>query len=380
MKSIVIQPVVRMVLRILSIILFMITALSAYGGRIDPSISALPGIAVMVMPYLVVASMVVIILWLVGRRWITAGIGVACLAAAWGPISSAVPFRFPRNPKADKETFTLMTWNFLHGEDQNMPREKQQGNEALDFIISSKADIVCLQEMVDWDSEEVPNLNDFDAKVREAYPYMAWQQKNDNRILSKFPVRNIPTTEIARRIGYVPDQSIESYGSELRHFSFYEVKIGKRKLLVVNVHFMSPGLSPEERELVTDIKGVDSAKESAREFKNSVLGKIQGSLVQHKRDANALVKFIGDYDGPVIICGDLNDVTESYAWRVFRKAGFSDAYSETGFGPIITYNRHLFWFHLDHILYRGPVRPLSVRKKGIDTSDHFPLISTFQLD
>lgn len=82
--------------------------------------------------------------------------------------------------------------------------------------------------------------------------------------------------------------------------------------------------------------------------------------------------------GPMIICGDFNDVPESYAYRLLKGNDLKDAYVETGFGPMITYNAHAFWFHLDQIFYRGALRPLSVRKGKTKLSDHYPLFAEFE--
>lgn len=45
---------------------------------------------------------------------------------------------------------------------------------------------------------------------------------------------------------------------------------------------------------------------------------------------------------------------------------------------MITYNKHLFWFHIDQILYRGAIRPLSVKKGSLKSSDHYPLTAEFE--
>ncbi len=381
MKLPVISPILRLILSILSIVLFAVTALSAYGGRVNPYISGIPGILVMGMPFMVVLSGIVILCWLLARRWITAGIGLACLLAAWGPISSAVPLKSSRNPRAGKDSFSIMTWNFLHGFDQHTTPGKQQGNKALDFILETDADIVCLQEISFWTPDEIPNLNEgFNLKFLKKYPYMAFQANNDNRIFSKYPVKCIPSEEMARRINYVSTESMESYANPMRHFTFYEIDILGRKLMIVNCHLFSPGLSEEEREVVTDITGVSSAKESAREFKNTIFSKITKGMQFHKTDIELITRALTNYKYPVIICGDFNDVTESYAWNILKKAGYKDAYAEVGFGPLITYNKHRFWLHLDHIFYRGGLRPLNLKKHTIDTSDHYPLSATFEFD
>ena len=57
----------------------------------------------------------------------------------------------------------------------------------------------------------------------------------------------------------------------------------------------------------------------------------------------------------------------------------NDAYSETNFGPTFTYNKHLFLFHIDQILYKGDLKALKVERGSIDTSDHYPLLAEFEL-
>lgn len=377
----VVKPLTRTILRILSFILFAITALSAYGGMVNPKISAIPAVMVMALPYLALATMLVTVLWFVAGRWITGAIGVVTLIAAWSPVSGAVPFRSSHNPTAGARTFNVMSWNILHGEDQNAPDGKMQGeNKALAYILNCGADIICLQEVIWWADGEVPNFTDsVRRELDRVYPYSVHPSEgntpdHDTHVLSKFPVHYISPKEWqARHPGTMEE------GSSYSHFGLYEATVDGRKVLLVNVHLFSPGLSKEERQVVTDIRSVGSAKASAREFKNSILGKIQHSLILHDEDTDVLIEALKGYEGPVIICGDFNEVPESYTLRKLEKAGFKAVNEEVGFGPLITYNRHAMWFQLDHILYRGALRPLDIRKGKIRTSDHYPLIADFEL-
>lgn len=377
----IVGPVARIVLRTLTFILYAVTIVAAYGGHVNPALTALPGVLTMAFPYLAIASMIVTAIWFVCGKWITGAIGVAALAACWSPLTNAVPFHFSRNPKADKVQFSVMTWNWLHGNDQNAKPGEQVGAEPVDFIINSGADIVCLQEMVNWNSYEIPNLTDsVKEAVTRAYPYVAYppdprNADRDTRVLSKYPVRYITTDEWRRRYpGTVPDDL------RVYHFGLYEVNVEGNMVLLVNVHLFSAGLSPKQREVMTDIHSVGSAKASAREFKNSILHKLKRNMLEHERDVNLLCGMLSAYRGPIVICGDFNDVPESYALRKMAQAGFNSVQAEVGFGPLITYNQHLMWFQLDHVFYRGALRPLSIKKQRIRTSDHYPLKVAFELE
>ena len=66
-------------------------------------------------------------------------------------------------------------------------------------------------------------------------------------------------------------------------------------------------------------------------------------------------------------------------FRSIRGNDLGDAYAETSFGPLITYNRHGFLFHLDQILYRDKfMKALKVEKGSLKSSDHYPLLSEFE--
>ena len=91
-----------------------------------------------------------------------------------------------------------------------------------------------------------------------------------------------------------------------------------------------------------------------------------------------IAEYAAGLEGNVIVCGDFNDVPGSWTYRNFTKHGFMDAYSQTGFGHLITYNQHLMLFHIDQILYRGNIVPLWVRKERLNSSDHYPLVAEFE--
>jgi endonuclease/exonuclease/phosphatase (EEP) superfamily protein YafD len=58
-------------------------------------------------------------------------------------------------------------------------------------------------------------------------------------------------------------------------------------------------------------------------------------------------------------------------------AGFKDAYRQCGFGPEITYNANKLYFRIDHILYRGDMDAINIRRGKLKSSDHYPLLATF---
>ena len=57
-----------------------------------------------------------------------------------------------------------------------------------------------------------------------------------------------------------------------------------------------------------------------------------------------------------------------------------DAYAENAFGPTITYHGNRFYFRIDQVLYKGDMKAVDIERGDIESSDHYPLLTTFVFD
>lgn len=344
-----------------TLLLAVVTLLAAYGGTIPPDIWALPSVLTLAYPYLALLLLLTGIVWLCMRRFIPAIIcGVALLAG--GPaLSSNLPVATQKDAGQGEKEFSLLSFNIMRGHDA---RKKDLGrNRTFEYILHSGADIVCVQELVEFSSEWVPDLTkQLQDSIRRRYPYIVQDPDADLAIFSRFPAKLVKS---------------ESASSWMKVYDLYELQVYGRRLSIINVHLASYMLTGKERKVVTDIHGVRSARNSVREFKGSIIGKLKESFRARAKDAKVVRNAVNSVTGPLIVCGDFNDVPSSWAYRVICGKDLHDAYRETGLGMMVTYNLHGFYFHIDQVLYRGPLRALSVEKGDIDSSDHFPLLARF---
>ena len=51
-----------------------------------------------------------------------------------------------------------------------------------------------------------------------------------------------------------------------------------------------------------------------------------------------------------------------------------------GSGYAYTYNSHNLLYRIDHVLYRGAIKALKAQRYKGGSSDHYPLMVTFDLD
>lgn len=344
-------------------LLFLVTLLSAYGGYFDPQSWTLPSIGVLFFPFLAMATLIVAAVWLIMRRYVIGCIGIGVLLACGPTFIDAMPFRFGNTPSNPSKVFKMVTFNCLHMRDQINP--DTDFSRSLHFLIHSNADFICLQELYYIGQPEISVK--FQAQIdslRAVYPYTSSDGSREVEFASKYPFRQIPLKF---------EQGIK-YGN----CAAYRLQIASDSLTVFNVHLPSYLLSQDERKIITDARSEGGVKKSIKEFEGSVYSKMKEAFKIRAEVSSAIAEYAASTPGNVIVCGDFNDVPGSWTYRNFTKRGFFDAYAQTGFGHIITYNQHLMLFHIDQILFKGNMMPLYVTKEKMNASDHYPIIAEFE--
>ncbi len=358
---ILISPILRIIARIATLLLYFFTILCCFGGYISPSITPVGSILTIGMPYIVTFCAIVIIIWFCTKHWIVASIGVLTLMLCISPIRTWFPMNSSKNPSPDAITFTILTWNTLHFADLEQPDTKEA--RTLKAILEVDADIVCLQEIFGFTPKLMKHYDEalLDSLFKK-YPYQLGKGSYDLRILSKYPLRHI-------------------YFGSIHHFTlseYFTVKIGDREIGMANVHLPSFALDENEKGIFSPHTGTNL--QNRERLGKRIFRKFEYAIPIR---AEAAEKLITGFEGlamPIIICGDFNDVPGSWTYHLFSKAGYTDAYAETNFLPTYTFYPHGFYFHLDQIFYRGAITPLKVERLNYRTSDHLPLLATFELN
>lgn len=358
---IIISPILRLIASILTFVLYVLTALSCFGGSISPEIWTLPSVLTLGMPVLVTASAIVTLLWFIFGHWIIGSLGIVMFLVCASPIRMWFPMAKEEKPTPGGMTFTVLTWNILHGADISNP--DYAGSRTIETIIREDADIVCLQEIFGFNERFVrhftPAMADTLAKM---YPYQLGDGTYDLRILSKFPLRHA-------YFGSVNKLSLAEY---------FTVDLPMRRIAMANVHLPSFHLNAEEASIFQTTINVATGSDSEH-LGLEVLRKLEHAFPIRAEAAEKVNRGFEDLSMPVIVVGDFNDVPASWVYRSFLKSGFKDAYAQTNFFPTNTYNLHGLYFKLDQVFYRGDVKPLKVERIKLQTSDHYPLKATFEL-
>ncbi len=354
---------IRSLWTILNIVCGLCTLLAGYGGYINPDKFALAQLANMTFPGWIVLTLILLAVNLFIRKklaWLSVAVLVACIR----PILTISPLNFTSrslSPDDESRTFTLLTYNVYNFRD-NQGVNPEWGNRTLSYILSTEADIVCLQES--------SNLNGVGKKaqrdsINSRYPYRLYSNRSGEVLLSKYHATEIDTPQ--------PDWGSGS-------FCAYDVEVEGHEVTVVNCHLQSIGLTDDDKELyreLTDKELRNPSRSELSKVKNGIVTKLLAAFRIRAQQARYIKEFLATRKGNVILVGDFNDVPGSYAYRTIKSDGLKDAYSECAFGPTVTYNDNRFYFRIDQMLYRGDLEAVRIKRGDLRSSDHYPLLATF---
>ncbi|WP_462220643.1 endonuclease/exonuclease/phosphatase family protein [Ferruginibacter sp.] len=354
---------------ITNIILAVLFLLGCYGGWFDPKYFWPLGLLTLASFYLLGLLLLFVLFWLfVKARWSL--ISVIAILMAYKPVTNIIPIRFSTGFAKQKQDSNLriMSWNVEHFdilEHKTHPEKKQQ---MLDLIKDYQPDIATFQEMVGSDNvakaiNYIPDITEQAAFTDYNYSYnpkLDFDGQHHFGIItfSKYPIINKKT------MSYYPND----YNSI---FQYTDIVKGADTFRVFNIHlqslkFSATNLQYIEKPTITDDGDLKKSRSLISKLKKGFLKrKIQSERIKEEMDKSPY---------PVIVCGDFNDVPNSYAYTTIGK-GMQNAFAEKGSGIGRTYSGIAPTLRIDNIFldYKFEVKQFTRINKKL--SDHFPVIT-----
>ena len=333
--------------------------LGAYSGYIPPVRWIIPAFLGLFFPALLVAQIGVTIFWLLAwdkrRLLLVAAVWLISLPQllVYFPISRA-----EKSLGTEEESLRILSYNVCAFGFK--PHTKTSPNATLQYIKSSGADIVCIQEVMlnqnPWAGVVSKTLRSY---LDEDYPYINVIRVNRGgstlALLSKYPIKEAKEIPLP---------------SWVNGAVAYKVDIRGKETLVINVHLESFRLRRVDGE---DYLRLAKDGDAIR-LKDALRAKLSPTFRSHNIQANIIHDLIQSYgSGRVIVCGDFNDTPLSYA-RYKIGEGLEDAFVSKGNGLGITFHTRPFFVRIDHILFGPAFRALRCEvDKTASESDHYPI-------
>ena len=346
------------VLLTINVLVALLMVLCAFSSYISPYTFPVLSCAGLAFPIFLLLNFLFFAFWLFfNRRY--ALLPLVVMFVCIGQIRAFLPVNISMKQVPD-DAIKILSYNVMFY-DSHQPHTEESPNEIVRYIQNSNADIVCLQEASFNNSNSKKFLSEkVFRKALSTYPYFSFHKEKGSGwvCLSRFPILS------TRSIPY------ESVGNGT---VAYELKVGNDTLLLVNNHLESNKLSIDDRAAYRDMI-IDPKEDKVKTTSKLLIGKVADAVSIRASQADSVAKFIQDSKHKyVVVCGDFNDSSLSYAHRVIGE-GLNDAFIDTGNGLGVSYNRYGFYFRIDHIMASENLDLFNCTvDNSIKTSDHYPI-------
>lgn len=324
-----------------------------FADRIDPVAHPVAACAGLALPVFLAINLGFLFFWLVFKRRMMI-IPVAGYLLAYAPIRVYMPLNLP----ADMPDNVLKVMSYNVQGFSGSPRYAGAFDKIFDYISWSGADIVCLQEAVMHSSA-------YKARLDSLFEYgdttLIWDGtiRNGLALYSRYPILR------KERVRYTSPAN----GSVA-----YYLLVEGDTVIVVNNHFESNHLSPDDRRMYKEMLKGEVEKDTAKAESKKLIFKLAEAVAMRGPQADSVHAYIEAHSNyPTIVCGDFNDNPISYTRRTVAK-GLTDCYVATGRGIGVSYNQKGFFVRIDNIMCSQHLTPYNCKVDNkIDASDHYPI-------
>ncbi|MBO9572182.1 MAG: endonuclease/exonuclease/phosphatase family protein [Chitinophagaceae bacterium] len=327
-------------------------------------------------PFLLVGVVFFGLFWLLFlSRW--GWLSLACLVLGYSNIRALIGFNYGKKYTKTKPANSLrvMSWNVTWFDEQTKADKsrKSHRNDMLEYIKQQDADILCFQEYLEPNSIKIPYNNRQDL-AKMGYPYamtvsdyIGWKDQFHSgvAIFSKYPILD------SSRYIYPGPKNFRAAESLI----YVDINFQGEKIRIYTTHLQSVLFQPKDYANLSRIKnGSDSMYEAGR----SIINKLGMGYMFRGQQADIVRKQTDLSPYPHILCGDFNDIPNSYTY-FHIKGKRQDAFRVAGAGIGRTF-RHLSpTLRIDYIMADKRFEVLQYFTDILDYSDHYPVITDFSL-
>ena len=322
------------------------TLFGLFGGNANPANETAMAMLVYILPMLVWTNVILLIYWLVRRRWHWSLIPFITLLCCI-PYSKTF-FQlglFPTNVEGMR-TMKVATYNVaLFG-------REVMGFKAEDILSEMKrqnVDILCFQEYMQRSGNK-----DNTEKYLRHFGHVA-KGHDDMIIFSRFPINSSGTINFMNRTNNSSMWAdIDVNGTIIRVFNVHLETTGFNRVLRNAAKQELSGRHVEDNALVRSI------------YDNYTLGMVNRAI-----QADIVAKEMEKSPYPIILCGDFNDVPYSYVYKLM-KGDLIDGFKECGKGFMFTM-RGKKKVRIDYIFHDKSLKGAEYYKEDLSYSDHYPV-------
>ena len=310
-------------------------------------------------------------LLIIKSKW--AFLCIVALPFGWQQVSVMFSFHFPDKFKDVKlpENIRVLTWNLSSWGETNRSKKMNNMRAMVDLIKKTNADVLCFQEYI-YIKDKSYQDSVIIALKENGYKYSYFAKTNYTRRIYRTTI----LTAVAVLSKYPITDTAQFYYSE-DDFSepliYADIEINNQPIRIFTTHLQSVRFENNDFEALHKLK--EPYKANVKQSR-AMVGKLKYAYKGRAAQAEMLNKKIKESPYPVIVCGDFNDVPNSYTYFTV-KGDLQDAFLRKGTGFGRTLRLISPTLRIDYILAD---KKLDVRQYGkieVPYSDHYPILADF---
>lgn len=353
------------ILNIFVVIIYLLTCLVPFLNAGKFWFIAILGL---IFPLLIFAVVVFLAGWLIARsRWSL--LSLVALLLSWQQMAVAFGWHTEQPFTLTKAAGNLriLSWNISSWGQTNQDNRSDTGYVTLMLaeVKKSHADVLCFQEFL-----ETKETASFDPTIPElekmGYPYHYYvpsysELKNSEFgmvIFSKYPITNT---------------GIFDFGDEVsaQQLIYADIQFNRQTVRVFTVHLQSVMFGKQEYQSLSEIK--HSEKSGLKDSK-TIVSKLKKGYQFRSLQADIVNGYVKESPYPVILCGDFNDVPNSYTYFTI-KGNMQDAFLQKGSGIGRTFRFISPTLRIDYIFADKKFKVTKYHRLTVPYSDHYGIMA-----
>ena len=330
------------------------------------------GLLTLSLPYILITLLLFFFCWLFAKKiWML--VSLLAIAFCWKAVQNIFPLHLSSTFKQEKllNNIRVMSWNVEHFDILEYKTHPEKKEAMIKLVEQYQPDIACFQEMVGGDDDKAINyLGDFKRRMEFTGYFYSYENRFDfDRVhhfgiitFSKFPIVNKQT------ISSPP----HDYNST---FQYTDIIAGNDTIRIFNIHLQSLKFTPENLKYL-DNPGINT--DTVLSESKSIISKLKRGFLKRKVQSEKVKEEVDKSPYPIIVCGDFNDVPNSYAYCKIGD-GLQNAFVEKGIAFGRTFSGISPTLRIDNIFADKKFTIQQFTRIPKNLSDHFPIIADVSL-
>jgi len=212
----------QLLMVLLTIFCMIITFVGLFGGNTNPSSQGGTSQAMFcfALPVILVADAVLLIFWLVQKKWLLAIMPFVAIISCIGYIGTIFKIGSDNAGAPKGDGLKVASYNVSHF---GVGASKYIASDILEEMKAQQVDIICFQEYQE-ESGDVKNSETY----KQAFPYMATGARGDMVIYSKYPIKNSKATQ---------------FEETNNNYLYADIDVKGKTIRVFNVHMQTTGIN-----------------------------------------------------------------------------------------------------------------------------------------